>query len=96
VIGPQETEPDPSPRREHLILEEPTISDLGVEALGAYNPPITDLSAPIIVQVKTYEHQVVSQATMETDAATSSGNPDIPSMTITTGGSLPPNQLSLV
>jgi hypothetical protein len=91
---PQETETDPYPRREHLILEEPTISDLGAEALGLYNPLITDLSTPIIVQVDPYECQVVSQATMMTNAATSLGNTHTPSMTLTTGGFPPPNQSS--
>jgi hypothetical protein len=96
ATGPHETEPDPSPRGEHLIPEEPTIFDLRAEALGPYNPPITDLSTPIVVQVKPYERQVVSQAAMETNVATSSGNPHIPSTTVTTGGFLPPNQPSLV
>jgi hypothetical protein len=77
-------------------LEEPIISDLGVEALGLYNPPITDLSVPIVVQVQPYEHQVVSQAAMETNVATSSGNTHISSMTVTTGGVPPPNQPSSV
>jgi hypothetical protein len=88
--------PDSSSRREHLILEEPTISNLGAEALGLYNPSITDLSVPIIVQVHPYERQVVSQAAMETNAATSSGNPHTPSTVVTTGCFLPPNQLSPV
>jgi hypothetical protein len=53
-----------------LNLEEPTISDLGAEALGSYNPPVTDLSVPIVVQVVPprvthREHQIVLQATME-------------------------------
>jgi hypothetical protein len=79
-----------------LILEEPIISDLRAQALGPYNPPITDLSMPIIVQVQPYERQVVSQAAMETNVATSSGNTHISSMTVTTGGVPPPNQPSSV
>jgi hypothetical protein len=51
---------------------------------------------PFVVQVQPYKHQVVSQEVMETNAATSSGNTHIPSMTVTTGGLLPPNQPSLV
>jgi hypothetical protein len=96
MTGPQETEPVTSLRGEHLIPEEPIISDLGAEALGPYNPPITDLSVPIIVQVEPYERQVVSQAAMKANAATSSGDSHIPSMTVTTGGVPPPNQPSSV
>jgi hypothetical protein len=88
--------PDPSSRGEHLILEEPFISNLGVESLGPYNPPITDLSTPIFIQVLPYEHQVVSQETMEANAATSLGNTHILSMIFTIGGVPPPNQPSLV
>jgi hypothetical protein len=51
---------------------------------------------PIVVQVKPYERQVVSQEMMETNAATSSGNSYIPSMTVTTGGFPHPNQPSPV
>jgi hypothetical protein len=51
---------------------------------------------PIIVQVQPYERQVVSQATMETNAATSSGNTHISSTTVTTGGVPPPNQTSSI
>jgi hypothetical protein len=96
VTGLQETVPDSSPRGEHLILEEPIISDLRVEALGLYNPPITDLSVPIVIQVQPYERQVVSQEAMETNVATSSGNTHISSTTVTTGGVPPPNQPSSV
>jgi hypothetical protein len=88
--------PDSSPRRENLILEEPIIYDLRAQALGPYNPPITNLSTPIIVQVQPYEHQVVSQAMMETNAANSLGNTHISYTTITTGGVSPLNQPSLV
>jgi hypothetical protein len=88
--------PNPSSRGELSILEEPIISDLGAEALGPYNPPITDLSMPIIVQVLPYERQVVSPATMEANTATSSGNTHISFTTVTTGGVPPPNQPSLV
>jgi hypothetical protein len=47
--------PNPSSRGELSILEEPIISDLRVEALGQYNPPITDLSMPIVVHVLPYK-----------------------------------------
>jgi hypothetical protein len=79
-----------------LILEEPTIYELREKSLGLYNPPITDLSVPIVVQVQPYERQVVSQATMENNAATSSRNTDISYTTFTTGGVPPPNQLSSI
>jgi hypothetical protein len=87
---------DPSLREENSILKEPNISYLGVQDLGLDEPPITDLSEPIIVQVYPYEFQIVSQETMETNAANSSGNSHIPSMAITTGGFPPPNQPSPV
>jgi hypothetical protein len=84
-----------------LNLEEPTISDLGAEALRPYNSPITDLSVPIMVQVVPprvthHEHQIVLQAAMEENVATSSGSPHTPSTTATTGGVLPPNSPSQV
>jgi hypothetical protein len=79
-----------------LFPEEPTISNLGVESFGPYNPSITDLSMPIIVQVHPYKCQLVSQVAMATNVATSSRNTHTPSMAITTGGFLPPNQPSLV
>jgi hypothetical protein len=88
--------PDSSLRGENLILEEPTISDLGAEDLSLYNPPIIDLSTLIVVQVQPYERQVVPQAVMETNVATSSGNTHIPSTIVTTGGVPPLNQSSLV
>jgi hypothetical protein len=84
--------PDSSPREEHLIPEEPTISNLGAEALGLQEPPNTDLSTPIIVQVYPYEHLIVSQAAMEENAATSLGNTHISSTILTIGGAQPPNQ----
>jgi hypothetical protein len=96
VTGPHQTEPYSSSRGENLILKEPTIFYLRVEDLGVYKPLIIDLSMPIIVQVKTYECQVVSQVAMETNATTSSGYPHIPSTTITTGGFPPPNKPLLV
>jgi hypothetical protein len=84
--------PDFSLTGEHLIMGEPIFSDLGVKYLGMYNPPIIDLSMPIIIQVQPYERQVVSQATMETNVATSSGSTYISSTVFTTGGSSLRNQ----
>jgi hypothetical protein len=91
VTGPQETVPEPSPRGEHSFPEGPTISDLGVEALGPYNSLITDLSVPLLIQlspprVTHHERQIILQATMEENVATSSGSPHTPSTTATTGG----------
>jgi hypothetical protein len=93
--------PEPAPRGEHSNPEEPTISDLGAEALGPFNPPITDLSAPLLIQlapprVTHHERQIVLQAAMEENVATSSGSPHTPSTTATTGGIPPPNPPSSV
>jgi hypothetical protein len=63
--------PDSSLREEHLIPEEPTISNLGAEALGPQEPSNNDLSVPIILQVYPYELLIVSQAAMETNVMTS-------------------------
>jgi hypothetical protein len=84
AAGSQETVPD-----QHL--EEPTISYLGVEALGPPETPITDFSAPIIVQIYPYEHQTLSHTAMETNAATYSRNYPIPTMVVTIGGVPPTN-----
>jgi hypothetical protein len=83
--------PEPAPRGEHSNSEEPTISDLGVEALRPFNPPTTDLSVPLLVQVVPprvthHERQIVLQVAMEENVATSSGSPHTPSTTATTGG----------
>jgi hypothetical protein len=56
---------NPLSREEHIISEEPTITDLGVKDLGPNNPLITDLSTPVVVQVYPYEHLEVSQKKME-------------------------------
>jgi hypothetical protein len=88
--------PNPYSRKELLILEEPNIFDLRTEALGPYNPPIINLSMPIIVQALPYECLVVSPTTMEEKTTTSSGNIDIPFTTLTIGGVPPLNQPSLV
>jgi hypothetical protein len=88
--------PNPSSREELSFLEEPIISDLRAEAISPYNPPITNLSMPIVIQVLPYECPIVSPATMEAHTATSSGNTDISFTTITIGGVPPPNQPSSV
>jgi hypothetical protein len=88
--------PNPSSREEISILEEPIISNLEAEDLGPYNPPIIDLSAPIVIPVLPYKHPVVSSTTMEANVATSSGNTVISLMNVTTGGVPPPNQPSSV
>jgi hypothetical protein len=81
--------------------EESTISDLGAKALGPYNPPITDLSVSVLIQigpprVMHNEHQIILQETMEANVATSSGSPHTPSTTATTVGILPPKSPSQV
>jgi hypothetical protein len=87
--------------RDYSNMEELTISDLGAEALGPANPPITNLSAPILVQVvpprvTPQKCQIILQATMEENGATSSGIPHTPLKTATTGGISPPNPPSSV
>jgi hypothetical protein len=82
-------------RGDYSTLEEPTISDLEAEALRPANPLITDLSVPILIQVvppevTPSECQLVLQATMEANVATSSGSPHTPVTTTTSGGILPP------
>jgi hypothetical protein len=93
--------PKPAPIGEYSNLEEPTIFDLGLEALRPANTLITDLSAPILVlvvppRVTPCECQIVLQATMEANVATSSGSPHTPSVAATTGGIPPPNPPSSV
>jgi hypothetical protein len=51
AIMTQETMPDPTSRGEHSYPEEPTISDLGVEALGPYNPSITNFSVLLLIHL---------------------------------------------
>jgi hypothetical protein len=87
---------NPPSREEHIISEEPTITDLGVQDLGPKNPSITDLLMPIVIQVYPYERLEVSQAEMEPNPTTSSGNSHIPSMAVTTGFVPPPDQPSPV
>jgi hypothetical protein len=75
ATGPRETLPEPAPRGDYSTPKEPTISDLGAEALGLVNPSITDFSTPILVQVVPFketpsERQLVLQETMEENAAT--------------------------
>jgi hypothetical protein len=94
VTKPQEIVPEPTLRGEHSFLEEPTIFDLGAEDLDPYNPPINDLSVPLLIQlspprVTHHEHQIVLQVAMEENATTSSGSPHTPS-TIATNGGVPP------
>jgi hypothetical protein len=89
IIGSQETVPEQHP-------EETTILDLGEKALGPYETPTTDLYTPIIVPIHPYKCQTVLHTTMETNAATSSGNSSISTMVVTTGDLPPPNPLSPV
>jgi hypothetical protein len=93
--------PELALRGEHSNLEEPTVYDFGVESLELTNPPITELSAPILVQfvpprVTHHERQIVLQEAMEANVATSSGSSHTPSMNASTGGIPPPNPPSLV
>jgi hypothetical protein len=64
ATGPQETVPEPAPRGDFLAPEESIISDLETEGFRPTNPLITDLSAPILIQivppeVTSSEHQLV-------------------------------------
>jgi hypothetical protein len=93
--------PEPAPRGEHSNLEELIVYDLGAEYLRPVNPPITDLSMSILVQVvpsrvTPHECQIVLQASMEENVATSSGSPHTPSTAATTRGILPPNPTSSI
>jgi hypothetical protein len=72
-----------------------------VEALRPSNPPITDLSMSILVQVfppkvTPYECQLVLQESMESNAANSFESPHTPVSATTIGGIFPPNPPSLV
>jgi hypothetical protein len=51
VTGPPKVVPKPAPREYTLAPEESTISDLEVEGFRPANPPITDLSMPLLIQV---------------------------------------------
>jgi hypothetical protein len=92
---------EPYMRGEYLNLEEPTISNLRVEALGNFNPPITDLSLTLLIQVSPprvthHEHHIVLKEMIEANDATSSRSPHTLSMTSTIGGIPPPNPASPV
>ena len=70
MIGPQEIVPKPAPRGDYSNPKKHIVIDLGAKALGHYNPPITDLSMPILIQVvpprvTPYERQIVLQEAME-------------------------------
>jgi hypothetical protein len=72
--------PEPAPRGDYSIPEEPTIFYLGVEYLRPSNALITNFSVIILVQVvppkvTPVEHQIVLQEAMEENVATSSGIP---------------------
>jgi hypothetical protein len=77
-------------------LEESTILDLEVNALGPVETPTTDFLAPFIVPVQFYECQTLLHTTMETNVVTPSGNSSIPITVVTTGDFSPPNPPSLV
>jgi hypothetical protein len=87
---------EPALRGYYSNLEEPNVSDLGSEALGLFNPLITNLSVPILVQffllrVTPYECQIVLQETMEQNTFTSSGSHHTPLTTVSIGAISPPN-----
>jgi hypothetical protein len=74
-------------------LEESTILDHGVNALGLVETPTTDFLVPFIVPIQFYERQTVLHTTMETNVVTPSGNYPIPTMVVTTREFSPPNPL---
>jgi hypothetical protein len=91
VTGPQETVLALATRGEYSNSKEITFSDLGVEYLRPFNPPITNLSVPILVQVfpsrvTPYKCQIVLQEAMEENVATSLQSPHTPSIATTIGG----------
>jgi hypothetical protein len=51
VTGPQETVPEPALREDFPAPEESIISDLETEGFRPTNPPITDLSTPLLIQI---------------------------------------------
>jgi hypothetical protein len=72
-------------------LEESTILDLGVNALGPVETPTTDFLAPFIIPIQFYKCQTVSHTLMETNVVTPSGNSSIPTTVVTTRAFSPPN-----
>jgi hypothetical protein len=92
---------EPAPRGDYSNLKEPTISDLGVEDLGTTKPLIANFSVPILVhvvpsRVTPYECQIVLQAAMEENDATSLVSPHTHVLAMNTGGMFPPKPPSPV
>jgi hypothetical protein len=93
--------PEPAPREDYSTPKEPTVSDLGVEALEIAKPSITNLSAPILVQfvlskVTYVERQLFLQASMNENVANSSGSHHTHVSATTIGCIFPPNPPSPV
>jgi hypothetical protein len=87
--------PEPAPRGDYLTSEEPTISNLEVESLRLANPPITYLSASILIQVvpsevTPSECHLVLQVVMEVNVPTSSRSPHASVMSTIVGVILTP------
>jgi hypothetical protein len=99
--GPQESVPEPALRGYFSTLKEPTISYLQAEALRIANPPITNLSTPILIhivppEVTPSKCQLILQVLMEENDANSFESPHTLIMTTIAGGILPPLPPSLV
>jgi hypothetical protein len=82
-IGPQEIVPNSIPREYILALEETSVFDLKDEGFRPANPPITDLSVPILVQivppkVTTHDCHFVRRLDMGANNTTSIGSPHTP------------------
>jgi hypothetical protein len=89
VIGSQEIMPDQHP-------EESTVIYLGAKDFGLVETSTTNLLAPTIIPVHSYECQSVSHAAIETNVVTPFGNSSIPTTTVTIGEFQPPHPPSPV
>jgi hypothetical protein len=82
------------PREYTLALEESIASNLEDEGFRPSNPPITDLSAPLLIhvvppEVTSPDHRIFRRLAMEETNATSSGSPHTPIPIVARGGVVP-------
>jgi hypothetical protein len=85
---PQEIVPDPIPRGDTFSPEVTRISDLEAEGfIRPWNPLITDLSMPVLVQivppeVTSPDHRLIRRLAMEENDVTSTGSPHTPTSVV--------------